>query len=232
MNSNGPLRGSSLPRKLGYLTVTALLVGFVAAVLVGSPARANPGIGSPASPTSCPNQGYNPSTTIANCRPTTTTTSGTATFTLSARYHDGHLKWQACAGVSAQGSTVQLYVDGNAISSNDGGTGTVDGSGCTSDPNATVCLAKGSHEVTATDGQYGSASQVIDVQNSGCTGPALASGAAANANGSGTGSSSSKPGGALAFTGADIALMVFGASALILLGYAIVRGSRQRRNAA
>lgn len=221
-----------MPRRVLGLAAAALLVGFVAAVLAGSPARANPGIGRPASPTSCPNQGYDTSTTIANCRDTTTTTTSSATFTLTASYKKGHLKWQACAGASAKGSTVQLYVDGNPIPADSGGTDTVHGNGCTSESDAAICLSKGSHEVAATDEPYGTASQTIDVHDPGCTNPTVAAGSSANAGGSTTGSGGSKPEGFLAFTGANIALLVIGASLLIGLGYGIVRTSKQRRHAA
>lgn len=219
-------RSSSLPRTFGIITIAALLIGFVAAVLAGSPARANPGIGSPESPTSCPHQGYNPSTTIANCRPTTTT--GSLTLTLTVSYKNGHLMWQACAGASTQGSTVQLYVDGNPTD-----TGTIEGSGCTPKGNVSICLASGQHQATATDSQYGLvAKQDFAVQDSRCHGPTAAAAASADASGSTTGSSGSKPRGFLAFTGVNVVLMLLGAGLLIGLGYAILRLSRQRRHAA
>ena len=222
--SKGSL-GSSVRRRVGLLLIAALILGFVAAVLAGSPARANPGIGTPASPTSCPNQGYNTATTIANCRPTTT--SGSLSLTLTVSYRDGKLKWQACAGASAQGSTVQLYVDGNAVDSQ-----TIEGSGCTPSGNASVCLSPGQHQATATDAQYGLvAQQPFNVQDSGCRSPTVAAASAANASGATTGSSGTRPGGFLAFTGANIALMIIAAVILIALGYGILRIARQRRSA-
>jgi hypothetical protein len=221
---------SFLARRIGLFVVAAMLGGFVIAVLAGSPARANPGVGSPASPTSCPNQAYNTSTTIANCRPTTTTTTGSASFTLTASYHTGHLSWQACAGAAAQGSTVQLYVDGSPISASNGGSTTIGSNGCTAATDATVCLARGSHTVTATDEPYGSASQTVDVRSNGCQSPTVAAASSAQAGGSTTGPGSHTSG-FLAFTGADIALMILGAALLLGLGFAIVRMSRQRRRA-
>ena len=222
MQSKGQLRSSSL-HKIGLVVIMALVLGFVAAVLAGSPARANPGVGTPASPTSCPNQGYNTSTTIANCRPTTTTTAPGA-FTLSASYKNGRLTWKACGG--AQGSTVNLYVDGNPVD-----TGTIEGSGCTGQRNSEICLAAGSHTVVAMDGGQ-EATQKITVQNSGCHGPTAASASAGQAGGLTTGSTGgAKASGFLAFTGANIALVVLIAVLLIGLGYAIFTMSRQRRHA-
>jgi hypothetical protein len=218
------MRTSSLPRRVGLALMAAVLLGFVAAVLAGSPARANPGVGVPASPTSCPNQGYNTSTTIANCRPTTTT--GSQSLTLTVSYKNGQLKWQACAGSGAQGSTVQLYVDGSAVDSR-----TIGGNGCTSNGNTTICLSSGQHQATATDAQYSLvAQQQFTVQNSGCNNPAVAAASAAESRGSTTGSTGSRSG-SLAFTGANIALMVIGAIILIALGYGTLRIARQRRSA-
>jgi hypothetical protein len=224
-SSKGSLR-SSLPRRIGLLLVAAVALGFVAAVLSGSPARANPGVGTPASPTSCPNQGYNTSSTLANCRPTTTT--GSQTLTLTVSYRNGQLKWQACAGAGAQGSTVQLYVDGNAVDSR-----TIEGNGCTSGGNTRICLSPGQHEATATDAQFGLvAHQQFNVQDSGCKNPTVASASSGQAGAGAAGSSPSGSRGFLAFTGADIALLVVGAGVLLALGYAILRMSRQRRSAA
>ena len=226
LGANGSPKSSSSSRTFGSITIAALLIGFVVAVLAGSPARANPGIGSPESPTSCPHQGYNPSTTIANCRPTTTTSSPTLTLTVS--YRNGHLMWQACAGASTQGSTVQLYVDGNLTD-----TGTIEGNGCTPHGNVSICLASGQHHATATDSQFGLvAEQNFAVQNSGCRGPTAAAAASADSSRSPTGSSGSKPGGFLAFTGVNVVLMLLGAGLLIGLGYAILRLSWQRRHTA
>lgn len=221
----GGLQRFGLARRVGMLLVAAMLLGFVAAVLSGSPARANPGVGAPDSPTSCPHQGYNTSTTIANCRPTTTT--GSQTLSLTVSYKNGRLKWQACAQPADQGSTVQLYVDGNAVDS-----GTIEGSGCTSLGNTNICLSPGQHQATATDAQYSLvAQQQFSVQDSGCNSPSAAAASAANASGSTTGSSGSHPSGFLAFTGANIALMVIGAIILIALGYGTLRVARQRRSA-
>ena len=229
LGSNGWPKSSSLARTFGIITIAALLIGFVAAVLAGSPARANPGIGSPASPTSCPNQAYNTSTTIANCRPTTTT--GSLSLTLTVSYKNGHLMWRACAGASTQGSAVQFYVDGNPTD-----TGTIEGNGCTPDRNVSICLASGQHNAVATDSQYSLvAKQTFTVQDSGCHGPTVAAASSADASGStpgSSGASGSKPGGFLAFTGINVALMLLGAGLLIGLGYAILRVSRRRRHAA
>jgi hypothetical protein len=231
MKSNPPPGPWSSPRRFVGLAVLVLLGGFVVAVLAGSPARANPGVGTPASPTSCPNQGYDTSTTIANCRPTTTTTAGSGTLTLSASYKKGHLTWQACADAGARGSTVQLYVDGDPVPADNGGSGTIQANGCTTTRDATVCLSKGTHQVVATDEPHGTASQTIDVHDPGCSNPSVAAASSANAGGSTTGSGGPKPG-SLAFTGANIALIVIGASLLIGIGFAILRTSRQRRHAA
>jgi hypothetical protein len=191
-------------------------LGVLAAVLIPVLVGTSAGAASADTSTTCPNSGYS-SATIADCSTTTTTQGGGRShLNLTANYSDQVLSWQACVRpAGAQGSTVNLFVDGQE-QNGPGGSGTVLADGCTADSHLSICLAQGTHSVTAVDQAVGSDTKSVNVP---------ASRACESA-----GSSPSKGGGgALAFTGSEIfRLLVLGAI-LMILGYAVVRFNRQRR---
>jgi hypothetical protein len=119
------------------------------------------------------------------------------------------------------GTTVQLYLDGQ-VQTEPGGSGQVQPDGCTSDPEINACFLTANHTYTAVavDQSYGEASGSVAIGTLTCAATAAASSAQ-----SGSG------GGSLAFTGANIVLLVAAGVAAVLIGNAIVRLSRQRRQA-
>lgn len=234
-NSVDPGR-ATVYRRAGTLLLAMLAFGFVGAILAGTSARANPGTLSQTAPTHCtpPTNPYNTSTTVATCG--TTTTVGQATITLSASYRSGHLKWRECAGQPASGSAVELWLGrqgGGSAQPVD--SSQIGSSGCTPDSNLAICLASDSYTATGVVQGYGQASQSFTVQKSGCQNPTTLT-ASAGQTGSGAGHDGSVSAGThrgfLAFTGANVAVMAIGALALLALGYALVKLSRQRRHSA
>lgn len=213
-----PVRRVTSVRRVAALGLAVLAAGFLAAVFTTSPAHASPRVG--AQTCTPPTNAYGSSTTIADCG-STTTSSVPANVTLTISYGSGHVMWKACAGAAAQGSTAQLYIDGNQESS-----AQVNGSGCTPENNLALCLAPATYNATAVDQPYGEASQSFTVSDSGCSNPTVLAGSGA-ATGSGSGGGHST----LAFTGSDIALMVVGALMLITVGLYTVRMARQRGRA-
>ena len=228
-NSAGDLWRAARWRRLGMLGPLLLIVGFVIAVIGGSPARANPATLGQATPSQCtpPTNPYHPSTTVASCE--TTTSTPEATVTLSISYQSGHVKWRSCVGAVAAGDTVQLFINGDQVDSSQ-----VSGSGCTPDNNLSLCLAPGTYNATAVDQKYGQATRSFTVSESGCNNPTTLSASAGNSGGGSSESGSNAAAangqhGFLAFTGANIALLVLGAGIVIAVGYALLRTSRRGR---
>lgn len=207
--NNGARRGLT-GLAVGLLALGALLVP----LLLSSSASASPGIAT--ATTQCQNYPYCTTSTTAA---TTTTTGAHIVITLKATYTPDLLSWQACGfPASAAGTNVSLYIDGVA-QTEAGGSGPVQNSGgCTTDPNIPVCLAPATYSLVAVDNAY-SASTSLDVANSGCSNP-ITIGKGTSGSGSG-----------LAFTGANILITLAAAALLIVLGYALLRLNRQRRQA-
>ena len=230
-NTGEPGMRARVRGRLGTLGLVALAAAFVAAIFAGSVAHAAPNLSQQAAGSGCtpPTNPYGSATTIADCN--TTTTAAQATLTLSVSYQSGHLTWKVCVEASAVGSSVQIYLNGQQVDSSQ-----VAASGCTPTNNLAICLASGTYTATAVDQPYGETSQSFTVQESGCSNPTSLT-ASAGQSGSGAGNSGSGAAsggahqGALAFTGADIALLVIGAAALMTIGYGIVRTTRRRRPA-
>ncbi|HEX4863158.1 MAG TPA: hypothetical protein VFV02_03745, partial [Acidimicrobiales bacterium] len=222
-NSVEPLKRRGRLRGVATVGLALLLVGFVAQLLAGPSAHASPGAADQfaLADKKCtpPTNPYGSSTTIADCG--TTTTVGEANVTLSISYNSGRIRWRACVSQSATGSTVQLYINGSPEDSSQ-----VVGNGCTPNNNFALCLRAGRYNATAVDEPYGQASQVLEVRDSGCANPTVLS---ATSGLNGTGNGTARRAGGLAFTGADIALLVIAAAALMILGTVIVKMARQRR---
>jgi hypothetical protein len=200
-----------------------VLVGFVLSLLVGPSAHASTGLTNRFAADRCtpPTNPYGSSTTIAECG--TTTTVAQATITLTISYKSGVVDWRACVSERAEGSTVQLYINGSLEDSSQ-----ITSDRCTPKKDLALCLRPGSYNATAVDQPYGQGSAVLRVDESGCSNPAvLAATAAVN----GSGGTATGHSGGLAFTGADIALMVIAAAALITIGIVIVKMTRQRQSA-
>ena len=223
-NSVEPLKRRGGLRAVATLGLALLLVGFVAALLAGPSAHASSAVANQfvlAEKCTPPTNPYGSSTTIADCG--TSTTVGEARVTLSIKYHSGEIDWRACVGRSASGSTVQLYINGSPEDSSQ-----VAADGCTPSKTFALCLKAGDYNATAVDQPYGQASEVLRVKNSGCASPTVLS-ATSGLNGSANGTGGQA--GGLAFTGADIALLVIAAAALMIVGTVIVKVARQRRSA-
>ena len=222
-NSVKPLPRPEPFRVFLRLGLSLLVVGFVAALLAGPSAHATSRIvnhsllGDECTPQTNP---YGSSTTIADC--VTSTTGPAATVTLTISYRSGEVSWSACIGSSASGSTVQLYINGSLEDSSQ-----VASNGCTPGKEFALCLQTGSYNAVAVDQPYGQASAVLRVEDSGCASPAVLS-ATAGVGGSG---GTARHSGGLAFTGADIALLVIAAVALMTVGTAIVKMTKHRRAA-
>lgn len=194
----------------------AATLGLLAAVTIPVLATTAAGTASADTATSCPNAGYS-SATIADCTPTTSSGAGeqgAAHLVLTAHYSDRVLDWKACvAPATGFGSTAQLYLDGQQ-QNEAGGKGTIGSDGCTADMKIPLCLAKGTYTVSAVDQTVGSDTKSMTVgQSQAC----------------GTGATSGANHGALAFTGTNILRLVVIAAILLILGYALVRFNRQRR---
>ena len=193
--------------------------GALIAVLSGSPAEAFPG---PSTQTQAPlctsgvPDAYRTLDTIAGCS-TTTTVAASSDFTLAISYSTGMVTWKACGSPSLSATTVQLYIDGQAVT---GGSATVGGGGCTDETNTAVCLAPGGHTGTAVDGPN-QASKSFTVTSSGCSNPQLLSGSGPQAGHAGSGR--------LAFTGANIVLLLVAAGLLMSIGYSAIRLTKLRR---
>lgn len=215
------LRGSaalvvSLVALVGLL-VPLLLDSSANAALLGASSVSPAANGGP-----CPTDPYT-SSTVSKCRGhNTTTTNPAATITLTISYKNGTITWQACGyPTAAQGSTVQLYLDGQPITES-GGSAPVQASGCAG-ASLSLCLVSGSYTAVAVN-PFGQAANTMTVSKSGCAHPiTLASNSGAQTK--------SKSSGALAFTGSNVLLLLLAALLLIALGYAIVRINRQRRHA-
>lgn len=188
-----------------------VLAAAVTPVLLGSSA----GAASADTTTTCPNSGYS-SATIANCDTTTTSGGAQAQLSLTVKYPDQDLGWQACVRpAGAQGSVVNLFVDGQE-ENKAGGSGSIESDGCTTAESLPICLAQGTYSVTAVDQAVGNDTKTLTVP-------------ASRACESVASSTSKSGGGALAFTGSDILRLVVFAAILLVLGYAVVRFNRLRR---
>jgi hypothetical protein len=123
---------------------------------------------------------------------------------------------------------VQLYLNG-VLMSEPGGSGVVQANGCTTDLSFPICLATGTYTAAAADA-FDTPKASLAVNRSGCANPiTLGSATIANSSGPGSSSTPSSSSGGLAFTGANIALLLLAAALLIVVGYAILRLNRQRR---
>lgn len=161
-------------------------------------------------------------TTVAS--QTTTTTSScppSSGAVLSVSYANNTLGWTVIGlPTSAAGTLVHLYVNG--VAQGPAGTATVSAQGCTATAEDPVCLSSGVYTVAALIPGFGTPTTSLDISSAACVTTA--------ASGTPPGSSSSSSnGGSLAFTGADIALLVVGAVFLIVLGRLLVQASRRRR---
>ena len=205
-------RGGARSAPLRLLGSLGVLAAVLIPALVGTGAVA----ASADTSTTCPNSGYS-SATIADCTTTTTTQGGGQShLALTVGYASQVVKWQACVDpAGAQGSTVNLFIDGQK-ENQAGGTGTVQAGGCTGDTNLSICLAQGTYAVTAVDQAVGNATESLTVPAS----------RACESVGSLT---SKGGGGTLAFTGSNILRLVVIAAILLVLGYAVVRVNRMRR---
>lgn len=201
-----------------------LVIGFVGALLAGPSARASSAATNQfalADKCTPPTNPYGSSTTIADCEASTTVRE--AGVTLAIKYDSGQVEWSSCVSRSAGGSTVYLYINGSLED-----TSVVASDGCTPSKTFALCLKAGDYNATAVDQPYGSATQSLDVRDSGCASPTVLS-ATAGLNGSGSGTTGQR--GGLAFTGANIALLIIAAAALLTLGIVIVKMARRRQNA-
>lgn len=223
-NSVEPRRHRAGLRALGTLGLSLILVGFVGALLTGTSAHASSTVASQfASADKCtpPTNPYGSSTTIADCE--TSTTVREVDVTLAIRYDSGQIEWSACVGRSASGSAVQLYINGSLEDSSQ-----VASNGCTPTKTFALCLNAGDYNATAVDQPYGSATKTLEVKHSGCANPTVLS---ATSGLTGSGTAASRHSGGLAFTGANITLLVIAAAALLILGIVIVKMARQRHTA-
>ena len=223
-NSVKPRRRRGGLRAGATFGLALLLVGFVGALLAGPSAHASSAVANQfalADKCTPPTNPYGSSTTIADCNSSTTVAE--ADVTLAIKYDSGQVEWSACVSRSASGSTVSLYINGSLEDSSQVGS-----KGCTPSKTFALCLKAGDYNATAVDQPYGSASQVLRVRDSGCANPTVLS-ATAGLNGSGSGTTGHR--GGLAFTGANIALLIIAAAALMTLGTVIVKMARQRQNA-
>lgn len=199
-----------------------LAFAFLTTLYLGSPAHADPRAGTQTSSPLCTRgvpDAYKSLDTIAGCT-TTTTVPASNGFTLTISYDAGTVRWRACGSQGLAGTTVQLYIDGQAMTANNG-SATVQSNGCTAPSDLQMCLAPGDHTGTATDGPN-QASKSFNVSSSGCPNPQLLSGS----GGVGAHSTRSR---SLAFTGVNVVLMLVAAGLLLTLGISAVRLAKQRR---
>jgi hypothetical protein len=228
MTSQGGQRGR-LTKLLLAFTGLPLLGFLTVAFLSSAPAHA---AGRLASDTTCPTAAYSPDDTIQSCN-TTTTAAVSSNLQLTISYSDGYVHWQVCGFVSSGvGTTVQLYLDGQ-LQTEPGGTGTVQPGGCTNVPEIYVCDLKPNHTYTAAavDQPYGEADSTVATGSLPCSERVAAASAGAPANAGSSDHAGNSGSGSLAFTGANIILLVAAAIAAVLVGNAIVRLSRQRGQA-
>jgi hypothetical protein len=139
--------------------------------------------------------------------------------TLVGSYVDGRLTWYVTGlPVAAAGTTVQLYVGGQAQTGT-GGTAVVDPDGSTPATTDPICLPAGTYALAGVDQSYPEAVGSLTV-----TAADACAQATANQSSSGT------SGGGLAFTGLDALRLAVAALVVILVGFAAVRLSRVSRD--
>jgi hypothetical protein len=219
-------KGLSGTRSTATLVVClAALVAFLIPVFFGSPAGASTAQSAATTCTSYPSSACT-TTTVAGA--TTTTVAGATTTaptcppasgpTLVASYADNVVSWSVSGlPTSAVGTTIHLYLNGQI--QGPGGTAVVAGT-CTATAQDPVCLSAGNYTAAASIPGVATPTTTLAVSSSGCLSSA----------GSGTpGSGSSSSGGSLAFTGADILLLLAIAAILLFAGFVSVRLARQRR---
>jgi len=157
--------------------------------------------------------------------PCTTSTTTPISTTLTISYSNGIITWRDCGypGV-AIGTTVQLFLDGQAVTIA-GGAGAILSGGCTPTLSFPLCLSPGNFSAVAVDNGFPPEQATLVVTNSGScanpqTGLGLHFGNVPPANK-----------GPLAFTGTNILRLLLIALLALLLGLAITAANRRRRHA-